>query len=120
MKTYTIRRQPEGKLVCSVMRPADEKQPHNIHSNLFHLVYHSPDGFETGYSGSGPAELALSILADHFNERAALRPAAGRLHCWALHQQFKEHFIAPNQLEPGEEYTITTEAIDEWLQAKKS
>lgn len=29
------------------------------------LWNHSPTGFEWGYSGSGPAQLALAILADH-------------------------------------------------------
>lgn len=30
------------------------------------LMNHSPAGFEYGYGGSGPAQLALAILADHF------------------------------------------------------
>lgn len=30
-----------------------------------HVLWHSPNGFEYGYMGSGPADLALSILA-HF------------------------------------------------------
>ena len=29
------------------------------------VVNHSPDGFEWGYDGSGPAQLALGILMDH-------------------------------------------------------
>ena len=29
------------------------------------LWNHSPTGFEWGYGGSGPAQLALAILADH-------------------------------------------------------
>lgn len=115
MKTYTIQRHVDGRVTGSVMRPADEKQPHNLHYNLSHLVYHSPDGFETGYGGSGPADLAISILADHFHERASIRPAAGRLQCWAMHQDFKEAWIAPNKLEPGEEYTITEEEIAGWI-----
>ncbi|GAG21045.1 unnamed protein product, partial [marine sediment metagenome] len=28
--------------------------------------YHSPDGFQIGYEGSGPADLAYSILIDYF------------------------------------------------------
>jgi hypothetical protein len=32
---------------------------------LAHVVRHSPDGLEWGYGGSGPADLALSILCDH-------------------------------------------------------
>ena len=39
---------------------------------LRHVEVHSPTGFEWGYAGSGPADLALSILADYLgNEEAA-------------------------------------------------
>lgn len=34
---------------------------------LPHVVRHSPTGLEWGYGGSGPADLALSIMA-HINE----------------------------------------------------
>lgn len=37
------------------------------------LANHSPDGFEWGYGGSGPSQLALAILADAFNDKTALR-----------------------------------------------
>ncbi len=36
---------------------------------LRHVMYHNPTGFEWGYGGSGPADLALSILAHYFKER---------------------------------------------------
>ena len=32
------------------------------------LRNHSPTGFEWGYGGSGPAQLALAILADHLSD----------------------------------------------------
>jgi hypothetical protein len=49
------------------------------------LARHSPDGFEWGYHGSGPAQLALAILADALNnDRRAL----------SLYQQFKREAIA--------------------------
>ena len=32
------------------------------------LWNHSPTGFEWGYCGSGPAQLALAILADHLGD----------------------------------------------------
>ncbi len=39
---------------------------------LRHVERHSPTGFEWGYAGSGPADLALSILVDYLgNEEAA-------------------------------------------------
>jgi hypothetical protein len=44
------------------------------------LRNHSPTGFEWGYGGSGPAQLALAILADCLdNDEKALR----------LYQRFK-------------------------------
>jgi hypothetical protein len=47
---------------------------------------HSPTGFEWGYGGSGPAQLALALLADALGDDAlALR----------LHQRFKWKSIAP-------------------------
>jgi hypothetical protein len=49
------------------------------------LDNHSPTGFEWGYAGSGPAQLALALLAD------ALRDDADALQ---LHQCFKFKVIA--------------------------
>ena len=48
------------------------------------LYNHSPTGFEWGYGGSGPAQLALALLADAINDQTALR----------LHQQFKRAQVA--------------------------
>jgi len=44
------------------------------------IVNHSPTGFAWGYAGTGPAQLALAILADYFGCAHAAR---------ALHQLFK-------------------------------
>lgn len=33
-----------------------------VRANVRHVRVHSPTGFECGYSGSGPADLALSVL----------------------------------------------------------
>lgn len=49
------------------------------------LHNHSPDGFEWGCSGSGPAQLALAILSSHLqNDAQALD----------IHQRFKWTVIA--------------------------
>jgi Family of unknown function (DUF6166) len=49
------------------------------------LYNHSPTGFEWGYSGSGPAQLALALLADHLgDDRKAL----------AIYQSFKWAVVA--------------------------
>ena len=66
------------------------------------IVYHSPTGFEWGYGGSGPAELALNILAQHMSKKAA----------WDLHQVFKWQVIAKQPYEGG---IIPRTFIEEWI-----
>jgi hypothetical protein len=45
---------------------------------------HSPDGFNWGYAGSGPAQLALAICLELYPEAMARQ----------VHQQFKFSYIA--------------------------
>lgn len=70
---------------------------------LPHVVYHSPTGFEWGYYGSGPADLARSILTDAVGPEIADR----------VYQQFKAAVIARMPYEGG---TITLDEIDRFLQ----
>lgn len=86
---------------------------------LAHISYHSPDGFEWGYAGSGPADLALAILADYFEESAEFVLAALRS-MWtprskaaALHQSFKEGCVAT---EHRDEWLLPSDEIEAWLQ----
>ena len=49
------------------------------------LIYHSPSGLEWGYGGSGPAQLALALLADALqDDERAMR----------IYQRFKWEVIA--------------------------
>ncbi len=90
---------------------------------LRQMIVHSPSGMAWGYGGSGPADLALSILADHLGEADALptperydhalAKEIQRTRAWMLHQDFKWQFIAP--LDQGAGWTITAAAIDAWL-----
>lgn len=56
------------------------------------LYNHSPTGFEWGYAGSGPAQLALALLAD------ALGDDEMAVH---LHQRFKFAHVAQWKREVG-------------------
>lgn len=49
------------------------------------LVNHSPDGFEWGYNGSGPAQLALALLLD---------VGAPDEMAMAHYQAFKSHVVS--------------------------
>ncbi len=67
------------------------------------IVFHSPAGFEWGYGGSGPADLALNILyAVTKNKELAMR----------YYQKFKWEFIA---VLPEEGGIIKREEIIQWL-----
>ena len=65
------------------------------------LYSHSPTGFEWGYGGSGPAQLALAMLADFYGYATGY---GGRPDSLAVshYQQFKERVIAnlPNESPP--------------------
>lgn len=83
-----------------------------VRTNVPHLVvHHSPTGFEFGYGGSGPADLALNVM--HFFVEEMDLPEEPQPHedspfektvecfegevskvAWDLHQSFKDEFIA--------------------------
>lgn len=68
------------------------------------LWNHSPTGFEWGYGGSGPAQLALALLADHCrNDKRAFN----------LHHRFKWAVVAEF---PHRQWTLTSQEIDQVLQ----
>lgn len=68
---------------------------------------HSPDGFEAGYYGPGPEQLALAILMTVAKSRTAVR--------W--HQSFKTEFTADPKLqdEGTHEYEVDLKA---WIKRK--
>lgn len=85
---------------------------------LPHVVHHSPTGFEWGYGGSGPADLALSILSFVIGpERATVGIHDGN-RCgalaWELHQPFKRDFVAGW----GDGWTITVGDVRKWIAAQ--
>ena len=68
------------------------------------LCPHSPNGFDWGYRGSGPEQLALAILADHLpsDENRAL----------AHYERFKERVVARLV---SDRWTLTDREVDEAL-----
>lgn len=72
------------------------------------LHNHSPTGFDWGYCGSGPAQLALAMLANHLgDDTQALN----------LYQRFKWSVITEL---PQKRWTLTTEQIQQALQSLQS
>ena len=72
----------------------------------FDLMNHSPTGFSWGYGGSGPSQLALAILADHFGRHGSNRALD-------LYQDFKWKCIA---ILPGDEgFTLSGEHVQNFV-----
>lgn len=83
--------------------------PHNVvvtvnGKPLRHRIRHSPTGFEFGYGGSGPADLALSILWDFLGEEPSR----------SLYIDFKDQFVA----EWKDKWEITSAEIQRWIQLR--
>lgn len=72
MKEYIIASTEETEDVSVTVKRKDE-DGHAVLYDMPHIIYHSPTGLEYGYGGSGPADLALSILADFFEEEPPRR-----------------------------------------------
>lgn len=70
---------------------------------LHHVQRHSPTGFEFGYAGSGPADLAHSILVDVLNVKSV---APG------MYQAFK--FDVISKLD-SDAFEIGQEFVRQWL-----
>jgi hypothetical protein len=97
VKTYEGRRNGQHELIVTA-----NGQPLNPRFDLWN---HSPTGFECGYGGSGPVQLALALLADHLgdDERAVV-----------LHQSFKFAVVANV---PKRGWTLTSDQIRQALSA---
>lgn len=103
-----LRRGGNGKLFTNIERLA---------------IHHSPNGFEMGYSGSGPSDLALNIVeavlitAEYSGYRMTDTLFNGYqpfLQAWRLHQSFKQEFIAGLSSAPGE-YRLDFETVKAWI-----
>lgn len=92
--------QEPGPARIYVSQPEGEPEP------LEHRVRHSPDGFNWGYGGSGPADTARSILWD----------VLGREPAPELYQSFKRAYVSNWPMRPGECWRISEGEIANWLQ----
>lgn len=79
---------------------------------LRHHVCHSPTGFEWGYEGHGPAELARCVLIDYLGD------ATGPHHeLLARYQEFKRTVVA--KLPRTGIWSLPTEAIAAWAASER-
>ncbi len=97
MKRYVMTRRLAGGVSVVVTGGT------GVSYHLPHLVRHSPDGFEWGYPGSGPADLARSIVGDLLDDQDPIA---------ADYQRVKSALIATLPEEGGE---ITEDQVLEVL-----
>jgi hypothetical protein len=71
------------------------------------LINYSPDGFEWGYPGSGPAQLALALLLDATGDPSK---------ALTYHQAYKGKVIAA--LDPARPWVLCREEIIAWAQGE--
>lgn len=110
---YTGRRRPDGETqVAKVTYHEEGKDRVALRlAPSLKLVNHSPTGFEWGYYGSGPAQLALAILLDA-TEDADL--------ALSLYQGFKEDFVAKwGGPERRQGWLISRPDLMAWVEANR-
>jgi hypothetical protein len=103
-----------------LVREAGETGHQRVLTNVPHLVvHHSPSGFEFGYGGSGPADLALNICQfylmsiDYHGEKTKCFDGNCFSIAWVLHQEFKRKFI---EIAPRDGTTIPWATIAAWFE----
>jgi hypothetical protein len=111
--TYVGRRLANLSVEVVVVEPDGREHP------LPHIRRHS-EGFEWGYGGSGPADLAFSILAHACDQTTA----------FALYQQFKGEVVAHLPRDPrpdlhrdmrlgAECWRLTLPEIQAWVRGER-
>jgi len=76
-------------------------------------VNHSPTGFEWGYEGSGPAQLAFAILYHYYCHefKSELVKSLGVSRVRELYQSFKRDFVT----KWGDTWEITSTELGAWI-----
>jgi hypothetical protein len=103
------RGEPGGKV--KVILPSGRSRP------LRHILLDSPTGFAWGYEGSGPADLAMSLLCDVLGERPSKRQLIyGQFKAYPHHQDFERQIVAKWNLSDG--FQINGKEVIDWLKKR--
>lgn len=102
-----------------------ERRGNDRFTNVPHIVcIHSPDGFEWGYSGSGPTDMAVNAV-EHLLRRVGYEGETDLVADWTtqekvpvfvlggkLAHEFRDRFIAPMPREGGQ---VPQGVLVEWV-----
>lgn len=120
-----------------------ERGPVGVCANVRHVVWHSPSGLDFGYSGNGPADLALSALCalvppPHLHDEARMSilppesyrrasanhrlwsvdtPGGERISrlAWRLHRAFETTFVVTMRGDVG---YVPVEIMESWIEVQ--
>ena len=98
---FGCRHHPKAPGDCTVLRPDGALLP--LAPTLAQR-YHSPTGFEWGYRGRGPAQLAFALLLDHTGGDQV-----------AAHRHYQRFTVDHVSRWDGETWTIAPAEIAAWL-----
>lgn len=100
---YKGMRDPEVPGTECVIKQQSDKNPVILDPSPSQKIWnHSPDGFNWGYGGSGPAQLALALLLDATGDPGT---------ALTQHQNFKRCFVC----DWGDAWVLTQKNIIAWL-----
>jgi len=97
------------------VREGPKEYPLPIRLDLFN---HSPDGFNWGYAGSGPAQLALAVLADALNKTNPEMIRTNNEMAVELHQKFKDEEIAT--IDSASDWAMSRDHVIDWILKAKA
>lgn len=89
----TVRVEPEGRTLDTGIDDPDQPS-------------HSPDGFQVGYTGSGPAQLAFALLYDVTDDLDRT---------YDLYRRFKNDVVA----DLDDDWALSEEFIEDWVEAEQ-
>lgn len=105
-QSYVIRREIEMGAVRCFRADGTELTPDRSQK----VYNHSPHGFNIGYGGSGPSQLALAIMLDvGIAERSV----------FFHYHEFKRRFLATTDVAAGGEVEIYSDLIAAFLEQRE-
>ena len=101
-----------GRKDCVVQASTDGGETYHALPLYLEWVNHSPTGFEWGYYGSGPSQLAYAILHQYFIMVEGFTGDEAYEEAQDIYMRFKQDVIAPIH---AEKWGIDGGDIKEWL-----
>ena len=78
-----------------------------------HIHNASPDGYNWGYAGSGPAQAAFVMVLEYFRTMSGYTADKAIFFAERLHQKFKDDFLV--NVKASDDIIMSQTSIDAWI-----